>query len=47
MGRLIKYLFYLAIVLVLVLIGYSFFGDLSAPKREVVETIEPHVGDTN
>ncbi|GHA40632.1 hypothetical protein GCM10008927_01070 [Amylibacter ulvae] len=40
MGRLIKYLFYLAILVALCLVGYSFFGDLSAPSVNHTETIE-------
>lgn len=40
MGRLIKYLFYLVVLILLVLLGYSFFGDLSAPKKTVIKTIE-------
>jgi len=39
MGKLIKYLFYVAVLLVLFLVGYSFLGDLSAPKSTIVETI--------
>lgn len=47
MWRLIKYLFYLAVILAIVLIGYSFFGDLSAPKETVTVIVEPNAGDAN
>lgn len=44
MFRAIKYLFYLAIMVLLVLFGYSFVGDLSAPKTQVSEKVEPYSG---
>lgn len=45
MGKLIKYLFYFAVLMLVFLIGYSFFGDLSAPQSTIVETIElPNAG---
>jgi hypothetical protein len=39
MGKLIKYLFYLAVLILIFLVGYSFFGDLSAPQSTIIQTI--------
>ena len=40
MGKLLKYSFYLIIIILLFLIGYSFFGDLSAPQETITEKIQ-------
>ena len=40
MGKLLKYSFYLIIIILLFLIGYSFFGDLSAPQEIITEKIQ-------
>ena len=40
MGKLLKYSFYLIIIILLFLIGYSFFGDLSAPQEVITEKIQ-------
>lgn len=40
MGKLLKYSFYLIILILLLLIGYSFFGDLSAPQEIIIEKIK-------
>ena len=39
MGKLIKYLFYIAVLILVFLVAYSFFGDLTAPKTTITETI--------
>ncbi|MDB4087769.1 hypothetical protein OAV09_00100 [bacterium] len=40
MGKLFKYFFYLLIFIIILLIGYSFFGDLSAPQEIITEKIQ-------
>jgi len=40
MGKLLKYSFYLLIFIIILLIGYSFFGDLSAPQEIITEKIQ-------
>lgn len=35
MGRLIKFLFLVVVLIALAVVGYAFFGDLSAPQSEV------------
>ncbi|WP_284376183.1 hypothetical protein [Amylibacter marinus] len=45
MGRLIKYLFILIVLLAIFLLGYSFVGDLSAPTETISKTIPlPNAG---
>lgn len=39
MGRLIKYLFYLVILGLLGLVGYSYLGDLSSPNIEIIQPV--------
>jgi hypothetical protein len=39
LGKLIKYLFYIAVLVLIFLVGYSFFGDLSPRKAPVIQTI--------
>jgi len=39
LGKLIKYLFYIAVLVLVFLVGYSFFGDLSAPTSTITETV--------
>jgi hypothetical protein len=39
MGRLIKYSFYLCILGLIGLIGYSYFGDLTAPTTLVTQPL--------
>lgn len=41
MGRLFKLVFYVAILMLLGLVGFSFLGDLSVPQKEIVLIIEP------
>jgi len=45
MGRIIKWLFYLAILAVIALVGYAYLGpffgaDFTPPSQEIRETIE-------
>ncbi|MEM9716170.1 MAG: hypothetical protein AAF826_06585 [Pseudomonadota bacterium] len=40
MGRLLKYFLYLCLLSIVGLLGYSYFGDISAPEREIRETID-------
>lgn len=40
MGRLIKYVFYLIIIILIGLVGYSFFGDLSTPSEDFKKEIQ-------
>ena len=39
MGRMIKWLFILAVMGVLIVIGNMFLGDLSAPQKDVVRPV--------
>jgi hypothetical protein len=39
MGKLIKYIFYIAVLVLIFLVAYAFFGDLSAPRTTITETI--------
>jgi hypothetical protein len=39
MGRVIKWLFILAIICLIVIVGYTLFGDLSAPHNEVTKEV--------
>lgn len=39
-GRVLKYLFFLVVAGAIGLSGYALFSDLSAPKSEVVKTID-------
>ncbi len=41
MGRLIKYLFILVLIAFVGLLGFSYFGDLSAPQTEVTVVVQP------
>lgn len=41
MGRLIRYVFYLAVLAFLGLVGFAYFGDLSAPQAEVTIIVQP------
>lgn len=41
MGRLIKYLFYLAIVAAAGIAGYALVSDLPPPAREVIIDVTP------
>ncbi len=41
MGRLLKYLVYLAVLLALGILGYAYLGDMSAPQTEVSVPVEP------
>lgn len=41
MGRLIKYLFFLAVFAFLGLAGFAFIGDLSKPQTEVTVIVKP------
>lgn len=43
MGRLIKYLFYLAILLIVVIAAYALFFDLPAPQSEVVVPVDTNL----
>ncbi len=40
MGRLMKYLIYLVLIVLMGLVGYSFFGDLSAPTENFKQEIQ-------
>ncbi|MDE2789340.1 MAG: hypothetical protein OXI81_02805 [Paracoccaceae bacterium] len=40
MLRLIRYLFYLALLMMLGLVGYAYLGDISVPKRQIEQTLE-------
>ena len=42
MGRLLKYVFYLAVLLGIGLVGYALIADLPAPKTEITEDVELH-----
>ena len=42
MGRLIKFLFYLAILGLIGLVGYSYLGDLSSPNVEIIQPVTPN-----
>lgn len=42
MGRVIKYLFYLVILVLVILFAYSFVGDLSAPTETITQAVEPN-----
>ena len=44
MFRLIKILFYLAIVLVVAVIGFAYLGDLTPDRNDVVEPVEINAG---
>lgn len=35
MGKLVKYLFFLAVFTFVGLLGFAYFGDISAPQTEV------------
>jgi|TARA_B110000977_G_scaffold34956_1_gene46796 hypothetical protein len=39
MGKFFKYFFYLTVLTLTFLVGYSFFGDLSAPTTLIIENI--------
>ena len=39
MGRLVKLLLFLVILNVIVLIGYSYLGDLSSPNVEITQPV--------
>ncbi len=41
MGKLTKYLFYLAVVAFAGLLVFSYVGDISAPQTEVTIAVEP------
>jgi hypothetical protein len=41
MGRLIKFLFFLIILGLIALVGYSYFGDLSSPNVEIIQPVTP------
>jgi len=43
MGRAIKWIFIFGLVAFLVVIGYSLFGDLSAPQTEITKNVTIHV----
>lgn len=43
MFRLLKILFYLAIICGIGLVGYALFFDLPAPQIEVTQPIEPNL----
>ncbi len=43
MFRLIKFLFYLAVIGGIGLVGYALFFELPAPQNEVTVTIEPNL----
>jgi len=42
MGRLLKFLFFLTILSLIGLIGYSYFGDISSPNVEIIQTVTPN-----
>ena len=44
MGRLLKYLFFLALLGVAGVAVYALFADLPAPVREITRTLEPPAG---
>ncbi len=39
MGRLIKLIFFLAVLGLIGLVGYSYFGDISSPNVEIIQPI--------
>lgn len=41
MGRLVKYLVYLAVLLSVAILAYAYLGDMSAPQTEVSIPVEP------
>lgn len=41
MGRLLKYLVYLVVLLALGILAYAYLGDMSAPQTEVSVPVEP------
>jgi len=40
MFRLLKFLFYLAVLLAVIVVGYAYLGDLSPQREEIVEPVE-------
>ena len=40
MFRLLKFLFYVAVVLAVIVVGYAYLGDLSPQREEIVEPVE-------
>ena len=41
MGRLLKYLLYLAVLLCLGILAYAYLGDMSAPQTEISIPVDP------
>lgn len=41
MGRVFKYLFYLALLALAVVIGFAFLSDLPPPAREIIIDVTP------
>lgn len=41
MGRLLKYILYLAVLGAFGLIAYSYFGDMSSPNVDIVQPVVP------
>ncbi len=41
MGRLLRYLFYLAILVGVGVVGYAIFSELPPPQREIVVPVSP------
>lgn len=44
MFRLLKIIFYLAVLLAAVVVGYAYLGDLTPPRDEIVEPVELDAG---
>ena len=42
MGRLLKYMFYMAVMLAIGLVGYAMIADLPAPQTQVTKDVELH-----
>lgn len=40
MGRIIKWLFILIVLMALVVLGYALFGDFSAPGQDVAKPVQ-------
>ena len=40
MFRLLKFLFYLVVLLAIIVVGYAYLGDLSPERDEIVEPVE-------
>lgn len=42
MGRLIKFLLILIVLAAIGLVAYSYFGDISSPNVEIIQTVTPN-----